>query len=515
MPVLSPIWNVVKKKKVWIPLLIVVIIVVGVVRQRNQNSKPQYTTETVKRQDLQQTVSATGTVKAAEEVDLNFKTVGRLAWVGVKVGDVVKAGQRLAAQALVDAESALLTASANLKSAQASLDKLRAGAAAPDIAVYQSAVLTAQTALDNTTAAQKQAVANALGQLLGLPATASPASGNLSTATLAVSGTYLGDQTGTYVVRIDDGTSPLYSVAGLETVGRLPGSRTTPTPLGSRGLKLQWSASGTLGNGDSWTIEVPNQSSTSYAAFEAAYEAALATQKQVVEAAQRALADAQAKLTQVQAPARSYDIAAAEAAVESARGAVLQAQAVLADRTILAPVDGTITRVNNQVGETTSPASPVLVLLAAGSHEVKVQVPESDIAKLKVGQAADMTIDAFGSSEHFAGHISFIDPASTVISDVVYYEVTVLFDGVDDRIKPGMTANVDVVSAAVKNVLVVPLRAVKYGSHNKPYVQLLGQGDTVASQDVTLGLKGDDGLAEVKTGLSEGQQVITFTKKGS
>lgn len=512
----------IKLKKVWIPVLLVVLIGVWVNYQRQQGLRPQYITEAARRQNLKQTVSATGTVEAAQDVKLNFKTTGRLVAINVKVGDQVKPSDRLASLDSRDAQSAVLTAEANLKSAEASLGKLRAGAQSESVTVSRAAVAAAQTTLDNTKqalvntiASQDQAVTNALAQLVGIPAAALPAKDNYSTTTLSISGTYQGSDLGSYTIKVEN-SGPTYSVYGLETVVGVNGSRTTPTSLGTRGLKVLFSASGTLVGGETWTVEVPNTAASTYSSLAAAYQAALTTKKQTIDAAEatvrsaeQSLAQAQASLALVLAPPRTYDIQSAEAAVESARGALFQAQTNLSDRTIIAPVAGTITQVNNEVGETTSLTGSVIVLLAAGNQEVKVQVPESDIAKLKVGQAADMTLDAFGSSEHFPGHLSFVNPASTVVSDVVYYEVTVLFDSNDDRLKPGMTANVDVTSAAKPNVLVVPLRGVKYDNSRQPYVEVLQAGQ-VQRKQVTLGLRGDDGLVEVVGGVQEGEAVITF-----
>lgn len=502
-----------KRKLFWFLLIIAVVILGGVFYLRNKNSQPQYSTESVVRQKLIQTVSATGTVEAAEEVSLNFKTVGRLAEMKVKVGDEVSTGQRLATLDTKDATSSVLTAEANLKSAQAALDKIKAGAKSVDIAVYEAAVATAETNLSNIKTSQAQAVANALSQWLGLPAVAVANSGNLSTATLTVTGTYRDGGAGSYIVRIDDTANPTFSYSGLESAVNQSGSRATAVTLGTRGLSIQFSSTGSLFPGDSWKIDLPNPNSASYATYAAAYESALTAQKQQVESAERTLAEAKLRLDQIKAPAQTYDVLSAEAAVESAQAALLRVQSDLADRTITAPVNGTITRVNNQIGETTSMAQPVIVLLAEGNHEVKVQVPESDIAKLKAGQLADMTLDAFGSADHFSGHISFIDPASTVIQDVVYYEVTVLFDNDDERIKPGMTANVDVISAEKDNVLVIPMRAVKYDGSKKPYVEVLA-ADMLVTKTVEIGLKGDDGLVELISGVSEGEVVVTFKQNG-
>ncbi|MFH1112235.1 MAG: efflux RND transporter periplasmic adaptor subunit, partial [Patescibacteria group bacterium] len=468
-------WSVLKLKKIWIPLLIIILIVAGVMYSRAQNNKPQYKTETVQQQDLKQTVSVTGTVEAAEAVDLNFKITGRVSSMPVKVGDKVKHGDRLAVLESSDAQAALLTAQAQVQQYEAALAKIEAGSSTEDIEVYKAAVAATETTLDNakqslanTKASQTQAVTNAWAQLVGLAATAVPDKSNISTVTITVSGTYNGSEVGVYTIRFDNPVNSTYSIYGLETIHNIEGSRSTSTPLGSYGLKIQFSSTGTFVAGDTWTVEIPNTSSTSYSTYYAAYQAALTTQTQQVEAAEstvksaeQSLLKAQADLALKQAPARSYDIASAQAQLNVARASLIKAQADLADRTIKAPVAGIATKVNYQVGETTSLANPIVVLQTEGGYQIKVKVPESDIVKLVIGQTTDITLDALGSSEHFSGHISFINPAETPVSDVIYYEVTIMFDNQDERIKPGMTANIDVLTADKKNVLVAPLRAVK------------------------------------------------------
>ncbi|MFA4818506.1 MAG: efflux RND transporter periplasmic adaptor subunit [Patescibacteria group bacterium] len=520
-------WRIIKLKKFWIPLLIVLVAAGWFVYESHQQAAPQYTTDTVKRQDLYQTVTVTGTVKAAEQVDLNFKLSGRLTRVNAKIGEQVKVGAVLAQLEAGDAQAAVLTAQANLKSAEATLDKLNAGAQAEDIAVSQANVKAARTTLQNaqqslinTKSSQAQAVTNALAQLVGLPAAAVPAKSNTSTVTIAVSGTYSSAERGSYTIRLDNPINLQYSVYGLETVIGTEGSRTTPTALATRGLKLQFSSSGTFVQNDTWTVEIPNTANSSYSIYQAAYDAALTTLKQqvdtaeaTVKSAEQAWAQTEAQLTYKMAPARSFDVLAAEAQVASAQAALLKAKLDLQDRAIIAPVNGTVTQVNNQVGENVGLNSAVIVLLADSQAEIKVQVPESDIAKLAVAQTADITLDAFGSADHFSGHISFIEPASTVIQDVVYYQVTVLFDNTDDRLKPGMTANLDIQTGAVKNVLVVPLRGVKY-DNGRAYVELLDSNKQVERRNVTTGLKGDDGLTEVRAGLRENESVITYKSNG-
>ncbi|MEK7497139.1 MAG: efflux RND transporter periplasmic adaptor subunit [Patescibacteria group bacterium] len=513
-------WQIIKLKKVWIPAIILILIIGGVWYGKNQSQKPVYTTEIVSNQTIKQTVSATGTLKAAEDIDLGFKTSGKLSWVNVKVGDNVRAGQILASLESRDVQASVL-------SAQANLAKLQAGAQSEDIAVTQTSVDAAQTTLENareslvnTKSSQNRAVSNALAQLVGLPAQALPAKWNISTATLSVSGTYTGSELGTYTIRFDNPANLMYSVYGLENVIGTEGSRTTPTAFGTHGLKIQISTSGTIVAGDTWTVEIPNTASTSYATYQAAYEAALTTQKQQVEAAEatvrsaeQALAQTQAQLSFKQAPTRSYDILYAEAQVNAARGSLAQAQANLSDRTLVAPTAGLITKINNQVGESVTGAAPIIVLLAQGDYEIKVKVPEADIAKLQIGQAVDISFDAFTQSEKFIGHISFIDPASTIVSDVVYYEITINLPSTDARMKPGMTVNLEIATAEKNNVLTIPSRALRY-ENNKTYVDILKSDDVIERKEITIGLLGDAGLTEVLSGLQAGDKVITRISNG-
>jgi multidrug efflux pump subunit AcrA (membrane-fusion protein) len=122
-----------KRPKYWITALILALIVIGIVHRAVSSKAPAFDTATVTRQTVAQEVDATGNVKSAEAVDLAFETGGKVANLAVKVGDRVKAGDRLANLSNADA-------AANLASAQAKLDQLLQGARPEDLAVSQSSV---------------------------------------------------------------------------------------------------------------------------------------------------------------------------------------------------------------------------------------------------------------------------------------------------------------------------------------------------------------------------------------
>ena len=121
-------------------------------------------------------------------------------------------------------------------------------------------------------------------------------------------------------------------------------------------------------------------------------------------------------------------IYAQRAQIRKAEGAVSQVYAQFADTSLYSPMDGIIIRRNGEVGETITANSaasntPVVTVAQEGELDVKADVPESDIVKIALGQKADITLDAFASQDVFNAEVIDIEPASTIIQDVVYYKV--------------------------------------------------------------------------------------------
>lgn len=203
---------------------------------------------------------------------------------------------------------------------------------------------------------------------------------------------------------------------------------------------------------------------------------------------------------------------AQKAVIEKAEAALSAVMTQIDETVLSAPADGIISKVNYKKGEVTTVALPVAILSGENDLELETNVPESDIVKVAVGQKATVTLDAFSSDEKLEAEIIEIEPSSTVIQDVVYYKVRLkLFD--DPRFRNGMSADIDIKTAESKNVLMVPLRAVKTEGGQK-FVEVLKDGKTGTTErkNVTVGLDGDDGMVEIESGISEGEKVVTLTK---
>ncbi len=508
-------------------VVLVILAVVGVSIARRNSGTGNVLTDNVKAQTIKQTVLATGQVTSSTDLNLSFKGAGVVSNVNVSVGQQVKNGDVLASLSMRDQAASLTTARGSLAQAQANYNKVIAGASGPDIDIAKAAVAAAQTSLDNakraydaTKTQQGVLVKNALSALLNTGISATPVGTTGTTASVAASGTYTGTQMGTYNVKIYySGNGVQYQVSGLESGNGLV-NRGIPQPVGTRGIYITFGNTGDIAEGSQWNVEIPNTQSASYTANNNAYQAALQGRDQALLNAQNAINTAQSGLDQAnaslalkQAAARPEDVAAARAQILSASGQVQAASAAIENGLVRAPADGTITSIDVKVGEQATPGKSAIVLQDVNNLHVEANISEANIANVKPGQEVGFTFDALGSDRKFKGTVATIDPASTVVSGVVNYKVTASLEKLEE-IKPGMTANMTVLVATKENVLAVPTRAVL--SHdNKKFVRVVDdqKKKTYHEVEVETGMEADGGIVEITSGLSDGQQIVTFINK--
>jgi RND family efflux transporter MFP subunit len=224
------------------------------------------------------------------------------------------------------------------------------------------------------------------------------------------------------------------------------------------------------------------------------------------------LASAKAALTQAKnnldellagPDANALDIA--QNNVETAQIALDQVKLKLQQAQVVAPFDGTITTVNSKVGQT---ASGTAISMADLEHlDISVNMAEVDVNKIKVGQPAQITLDAI-TDLTLAGTVSQIAPAGVQSSGVVNYPVTIAITKTSDAVKTGMTSNVNIIIAQRENVLTVPNRAIRTVNKQK-VVMVLFEGQQIQTP-VQVGLSGDS-QTEIVSGLKEGDVVVLTT----
>jgi len=174
----------------------------------------------------------------------------------------------------------------------------------------------------------------------------------------------------------------------------------------------------------------------------------------------------------------------------------------LAQASITAPAVGVVEAVDIVAGADAPSGSAII--LDTGGLGASVTIAETDLPKVSVGQAASVTIAAVGGTT--TGRVASIAPTATGgNSSVVTYAVVVSLSGVPSEARAGMTASVSLTVARATNVLAVPAIALVSGTDGYS-VRIMGADGSVTSQPVTVGLV-TSSLAEIKSGLSEGQSV--------
>jgi len=227
---------------------------------------------------------------------------------------------------------------------------------------------------------------------------------------------------------------------------------------------------------------------------------------------------AQSKYSQVTAPANRHDVLVSLARIKQAEASLASANKNIDNCFIKSPINGTITKINFEIGEQPGIGSPVVFMLGDNNYEIEVLISEADIAKISRDDFASITLDAFGEDLVFLGKVDFIEPAETVIQDVIYYLVTIIFTEKKEKnaflanVKSGMTANVDITTDKKENVLAMPVRAIVDKNGQGKFTRVL-IGENVEERQIILGLRGDGGLVEVLSGVKEGEKVITYIKE--
>jgi HlyD family secretion protein len=168
-----------------------------------------------------------------------------------------------------------------------------------------------------------------------------------------------------------------------------------------------------------------------------------------VAAARAEVRAARERVQLLKAGPRPDAVAAARAQVAQAEAAITLARARLAEATIVAPIDGVVLRKNLESGETANPGVPIVTLLDARDLWLRAYVPETDIGRVRVGQPATITVDAY-PGRHFPGVISEIASEAEFTPKNVQtkkervnlvFRVKISAKNPDGVLKPGMPAD--------------------------------------------------------------------------
>jgi HlyD family secretion protein len=197
---------------------------------------------------------------------------------------------------------------------------------------------------------------------------------------------------------------------------------------------------------------------------------------------------------------------AQEISLAQARNKLADAREELEDYHIRSPFDGVVTGLSVAAGDSVSRSDTVASVITKELY-ARVLLNEVDAAGVKVGNSVTLSFDALGA-EGVSGTVTKIDTIGTVSQNVVSYNTEISFDSPGEKLKPGMSVDVEILVEGKDDILIVPASAVKSDSQGK-YV-LFGS-DAAQSESkkvrVETGIS-DDTMVEIVSGLKEGDRIL-------
>lgn len=216
---------------------------------------------------------------------------------------------------------------------------------------------------------------------------------------------------------------------------------------------------------------------------------------------------AQASLDTLRAGPDADTVTAAELRVQQAQLSLDQSRRNLEAATLVAPFAGVVTAVNVAAGEMASGA--VVTLADLETLEVEFNLDESDVTLVAVGKTARVSVSAVDDAA-LLGTVMAIAPVATLQSGVPLYPVTVQLQQIPERVRAGMSADVEVITEVLEDVLYLPQRAVRLDGDAAYVMQQTASGEFVVTP-VTLG-RSLAGNVEILSGLAEGDVVGVMTE---
>lgn len=262
-------------------------------------------------------------------------------------------------------------------------------------------------------------------------------------------------------------------------------------------------------------VEV-RRSRAALATAEASYQRAQSLSRQGIQAQE--LFD-QSRLAYDNAQA---GLASAQQGVAQAEAGLRQAAEDLSRTTIVSPIDGKVVQLNAHEGEVVvtgtmnNPGSVIAVIADLSQILVEAEVGETEVVGVKIGQTAKIKVDAISDHE-YKGRVAEIGSSAAVRqgagAGIRYFTVKVAIEDADDRLRPGMTSQVSIVTSSAPSAVVVPIQSV--------VERLADARDTEADDEdsdkpkkkyvfVVEGKKGDEKAkqVEVQTGISDATHVV-------
>lgn len=516
------------KLRYWIIIatLILVPLLGGVfIFWNNSNDISKFETEIIERKNINQTISLTGNIKPVRQVDLAFEKTGKVSKVMIDVGEQVNAGDFLIGLTNQDLNSQFFRNQAILEAERAQLKELKAGTRSEEINIQDAQVTDNQLALQNTEESlinslkesyitADSAVSNGFDKILEHP--------NSQNAQIAfITNNFVLEQEAEQQRRAVELMLNNWkkSLDNLNQDSNLQ-SHFDKAQANFSQIRDILNKANILVKGASTPLNpaIPQSTFDNWHSAISSARTSINSGINSLTVANQQLKDAKANLNislsqleSKQAGATENQINIQKAKIKQAKAEINNTQTQITKTILRSPISGTVSQQEAKIGQLAQAGSILVSIISDDSFEIETFIPEADITKVNINNKAEITLDAYGPDINFGAQVIKIAPAETIIDGVVTYKTTLSVDAPPIFLKSGMTANIDLITAERKNIIAIPRRAI-FTEQGKYWVELLknNQEQKIA---ITTGLLVGNGLIEIKSGLKEGDQVITFTKE--
>jgi len=411
-------------------------------------------TATVTEGDIVLTADGSGELIPSDELELSFRTNGRLAEVLVETGDEVEEGDLMASLDTDSLEREVAEADVELQIAQLELADVREGASEAEVADAEASLRNAQAELtlaydayeDTTDSVKDDAVDSA-------------------------------KQNFDYWVGYYQGQKDLYERGKISQADH------------------DWAMAAMMKAEDEWQRAINDAEAEQVQAWRG------------VEQAKNGVSQAQADLELLMSEPQTDTLVAAELAVDSALLAREEAHADLEAARLYGPFSGTVMEVAAEPGDQVGMTTAILTLADMQQPLLRFWLEESDMGNVALGNQVNVVFEALPDYS-FTGKVVVVDPVLVKVSGstAVQAQARLNLGDQDVRLLSGMTADVEVISAETRGALLVPVEALNGSPEGSYSVYVLQADGTLEEREVEVGLT-DAVNAEILSGLELGETV--------
>ncbi len=486
---------------------IIIVIIIGYFIIKSifgSSTTTQYIYETVKKGSIIQTVTGSGQVSAENQIDITSEVSGKVLSINSKVGQIVKTGDLIAT---IDSRDSLL----DLENARIAYEKLVKPADEGDVTNAQNNVAKAYS---DALSAINDAYIDITSINDGLKTLLSENTGYLNDSqSFSLSNTsqnYRNIANNSYYRAKDKYDLSINDYKSL--------SRTSKTS----DIEYVLSKTYDLAKSFSEALKDAQNAIAFISSTQTEYNSSLATaaKTNVTTWSAAMNSDLASLISSINSIASYKDTlnnlikGADELDIKSQKIALAQKERSYAKYFIRAPFDGVIGRIPVNIYEQAN-SGTTIATISSNKKITNISLNEVDAVKVEAGQKVKLTFDAIPGLT-MDGEVTQVDLIGTASQGVVTYNVKIVFDDNDSRVRAGMSTDVTITVKEINDVLVVPSSAIKTKTVAKKqtsYVEIMGTNGKVKQLPVTIGST-DDTNTEISGGLNEGDKIIIKTIAG-